>query len=81
MPKLLPQQTLAPGREERETSFNLCSELLSRSTEEGAKSTIEPKLLPMVTDEVQDSANGLADAATQTSAELLQEQCWAVCRA
>ena len=48
---------MASGREKRESRLHLRREFLARPSKEGAESTIEPKLLTMVADEIEYGAH------------------------
>ncbi len=71
---------MAARGEQRESAFDLRLELSPGAPEQRAEPTVEPELLTMESDEVEHGAHGLPGMASQSSAELLEEQRGAVGR-
>ena len=65
---------MAPAGQEREVTLDLTLDLTAGAAEERAQFSVESELATMVSDEVDDGAEGLATRTPQASAELLQEQ-------
>src|SRR6266851_1699563 len=68
------QLQLAARRKERETTLDLIYEVLAAAAEQRPEAQVESELLPVLADEVQNSAHCLAAAEAQSAAELLKEQ-------
>ena len=64
---------MASCGQERKSVLDLLYDGTSRSAEQGSKSLIEPKLLTMLANKVQDGAGGLVSVLPQSSPQLLQE--------
>ena len=63
----------ASGRQEREAGLDLLGDLAPRRVGDGGEPLVEPELLVLPADEVEDGQAVLVRAVPQSSAELLQE--------
>ena len=72
---------MAARREEGKPGLHLLLDVPARPAEERLESPVEAELAPVLADEVEDQARGLASVLPQAAAELLEEQGGAVRRA
>jgi hypothetical protein len=69
----LVEAEVAVSWQPRDPRLNLSDDLLSRTAEERSEPLVEAKLTPLVSDEVQHQATGLAGVQTKPAAQLLKK--------
>jgi hypothetical protein len=65
---------VAASREERELELDGALDVASGTSEQGPEASVEPELLAVCADEVQDRAERLVLRLSESAAELLEEQ-------